>query len=207
MVDYWEEYKEMVFMLPFIVIAFAGQPVLGHYFSWAFWGSIVFLVGGLVGMPTAVQYEAYDLNPVLADVYGPNDYGGNNRLQFFLAGVPDVKRLGPKRYRVIQPLRAPYVKHPKWGPIKNWRYFCEYPPNVLFTAKRNVTINFKGSYSKNSHGDTAIIYEREPFNAHFRSEPQYEVVHATNTWAIRSGRLSDRDIREAEAQIQEVPAR
>lgn len=202
MADYWEEYKEMIFMVPFILVAFVGSSVLGSYFPVAFWGSIIFLVVGMVGIPIAVDLQARDFSPLLAKIYGPYNYGGNNRPQFMRDGRPRIAKVGLKRYRVIQPLKAPFVNHPKFGPIKQLRYFCEYPPSVLFTSVDKVKIAFKGSYPDNNHGDEAIFYEMAPYNNHFKSEPQYEVKHATNTYAIATGQMKVSDIREAEEQIQ-----
>ena len=201
MVDYWEEYKEMVFMVPFILVAILGQQALGSYFQVAFWASLVFLGGGMVGVPTAVDMQSRDLSPLVAEVYGPFTYGGSNNLQFMRDGLPKVKKLSEGRYAVVQKLKAPWVVHPKYGNIKNLRYFCEYPPSVLFTASKKVKISYKGSTPDNNHGDRAVLYEREAFNSHFRSEPQYEVEHATNTWAIKTKQLSARDIREAEEAV------
>ncbi len=202
MVDYWEEYKEMVFIVPFIVVAFAGGQVLGPYFSYAFWGSIAFLILGMGGIPIAVDLQARDLSPLIAKIYGPFNYGGNNRPQFMRDGRPKVSKVAPGRYRVVQPLKKPFVKHPKFGAIKQLRYFCEYPPSVLFTSLEKVKIAYKGSYPDNNHGDEAVFYEISPYNNHFTSEPQYEVRHATNTYALKTGQMKVSEIRDAEDEIQ-----
>ena len=160
--DLWEEYKEMVFMLPFILIAFLGRTILGPDFTFFFWGSIVFLVVGMVGLPYASELEGGRRNVGRMNIYSLFEYGGNSVMQFWWEKSSKSRRIMKDRWgcewETDQPLIPPYPLHPKYGQVTVLTFRTKFHPSATL-KEQNGKAFFRGSLIDTTHVRLGTLFE------------------------------------------------
>lgn len=208
--DIWKEikeYKDILGMAP-IVLAILGQKYFGTYGTDALILSLVPLFTEIFVMDKIAKLQGGVRNWFIADVWGTDENGrdikypgGNNRVQFCLGESIRIRKVSKDLYYMVQECVEPFVMHPVHGEIHAIRAFCQYPPNLLFTGKKTRTIEYLSEYPEVNHCDVAVMYEREDMtytDKHGHTDPVYDVIHGTQSYAFARGQYRQVDIEEAE---------
>ena len=207
--DYWEEYKEMFFMFPFILIAFAGHSILGGYYPIAFWGSIGFLVVGMVGVPYASELEGGRRNAARYNVSSLFEYGGNSVVQTWWTKPGKTRRIMSDRWgaewETDQPLIPPYFDHPKYGPQTVLTYRSRFHPSVTL-KEQDGKVYFRGSLIETSHVRLGTLWEYMtgpgiPIVDARGPRPVYFLAMAKGDYEIAIGQTRIADVKDRELQI------
>lgn len=210
MVDYWEEYKEMLFIAPFVLVAFVGRPILGGDFPIAFYGSIVFLGAGMFGFPYASEMQGGRLNVGRFNVCSKYEYGGNSVIQAWWNKPAKAPRRIPtdrwgNNWETDQPLIAPFPVHPKFGVIKTLTFTTVYYPTLML-KEQSGKVYYHGSLIDTSHVRLGTLSEYTsgpgiPITDNNGPRPRFMLSGTKGDYELLCGDMKVSQLKQIEAQI------